>query len=448
MTNELVRYEGQAVAERGQTAAPEYDVAEPEMGVKQAFSRIWDRAWDAGTASLLQEWATARAAWIKRVTRRSGSPHTERAYQRALDQWWAFIHADPWLLEDERRLPYAESLVALGIGPDLYRAPWEVTDQDVAKFITYLEAPHPAWAWEMGEDELKPGLAKASIGQILAGCSSFYTQVVNTKRLVRGVEIPLFGDREGRPRMNPFRGANVERPEVNAYEKSFPLAFEQASALWNAIGGPTLEDARARADLQQATGGRALVNARDRALLRFAIYTGRRAAEIAHLRWGDIEPGNGAGTYILRWTGKGKKSGVQPLPTECYWEIVCWLKAANRWPVKASDYVFLPISLHGIENFEGCRGRVREEKPISTDQVNKIVKKLARRAGLDVALVHTHTLRHTFGNLFLETNGDLNQFQKIMGHANLAVSTIYANRPARQKPIDTYSSAFQQALGF
>ena len=95
----------------------------PQIDAKMAFSRIWDRDWDAGTALLLQEWATAREAWMKRVTRKSGSAHTDRAYRRGLDQWWAFIQADPWLLDEERLLPYAEHLHEQGIGPDQYNAP-------------------------------------------------------------------------------------------------------------------------------------------------------------------------------------------------------------------------------------------------------------------------------------------------------------------------------------
>lgn len=426
----------------------EYD-SRPELDAKEAFRRIWDRAWEAGTNSLLQEWAAARASWLRRVTRRSGSPHTERAYQRALDLFWAFVQADPWLLDEERRLPYADWLKEHGIGEGMYRQPWEVTDEDVARFIVYLEGEHPAWPWEDGYPMIKPGLSASSIAQALAACSSYYTQVCNTKRLVRGVEVALFADRDGRPRSNPFKGTNVQRPTVNAYEKSYPLAFEQATALWNAIDGPTTEDARTRAELMLPSTGRAVVCARDRALLRLAIYTGRRAAELANLRWGDIEPGNAPGTYVLRWIGKGRKSGVQPLPAECYWEIVCWLKAAGRWPAAAGDYVFRPISLEGCENFEACKGRELDPlRPISTDQINKIVKKLARRAGLDPTLVHTHTLRHTFANLFLETNGNVNELQKMLGHSNLGVTTVYANRPARQKPIDTYSGAFQQALKF
>lgn len=444
-----------ALAVAPQTQTIEIGYAEPQITPKVAFERIWDRAWQAGTDSLLQEWAASRVAWLKKVTRKSGSAHTDRAYRRGLDQWWAFIQADPWLLDEERILPYAEHLKEIGIGPDLYKAPWEVTDDDVARFISHLEAEHSCWPWEDGYPAPKPGLSPSSIAQILAACSSFYTQVCNTKRLVRGVEIPLFADRDGRPRSNPFKGTNVERPAVNPYEKSFPLAFAQASALWNAIDGPTTEDARARADLMKPiTGtkghaGKAVVNARDRALLRLAIYTGRRAHELASLRWGDIEPGNAPNTYILRWTGKGKKSGVQPLPAECYWEIVCWLKAADRWPAAASDYVFRAISLAGCNNFDACKDKQMDaDRPISTDQVNKIVKKLAARAGLDPKAVHTHTLRHTFANLFLETDGSVNDLQKMLGHSNLTVTTIYANRPARQKPIDNYSTAFQQALGF
>ena len=85
-----------------QTQTIEIGYAEPQITPKVAFERIWDRAWQAGTDSLLQEWAASRVAWLKKVTRKSGSAHTDRAYRRGLDQWWAFIQADPWLLDEER----------------------------------------------------------------------------------------------------------------------------------------------------------------------------------------------------------------------------------------------------------------------------------------------------------------------------------------------------------
>ena len=91
-----------ALAVAPQTQTIEIGYAEPQITPKVAFERIWDRAWQAGTDSLLQEWAAARVAWLKKVTRKSGSAHTDRAYRRGLDQWWAFIQADPWLLDEER----------------------------------------------------------------------------------------------------------------------------------------------------------------------------------------------------------------------------------------------------------------------------------------------------------------------------------------------------------
>mgnify|MGYP002683127503 CR=1 FL=1 len=118
---------------------------------------------------------------------------------------------------------------------------------------------------------------------------------------------------------------------------------------------------------------------------------------------------------------------MQPLPAECYWEIVCWLKAADRWPAAASDYVFRAISLAGCSNFDACKDKEMDaNRPISTDQVNKIVKKLAVRAGLDPKAVHTHTLRHTFATRLLrEAKVDLVTVAALLGHSSIATTQIY-----------------------
>jgi integrase len=273
--------------------------------------------------------------------------------------------------------------------------------------------------------------------------------VSGVKRLAQGIEVGLFCDRDGRPRGNPFHASNVSRPEVSPYGKAYPLGLEQCQAMWLAATGGVDDpmDERDRAGIMDRLQGQALVRQRDRALLKFALYTGRRASEIARLKWGDIDAGPSAGSWILRWKGKGGKSSVQALPPHVYWEIVCWMKAIGRWPAAPGDFVWAPIRTEQIKNL-GLEVGEETNRHISADQINKVVKKLARRAGLPEGMVHTHTLRHTFAHLMLEHVGDVNLLQKTLGHQSLATTTIYANSPARQKPVDKYGPIFQQKLGF
>jgi integrase len=258
-----------------------------------------------------------------------------------------------------------------------------------------------------------------------------------------GIEIPIFADRTGRRRENPFKGSNVERPHINPYDRSRPLTVKQLLRMWESIGGPVPETAQARAQVMEPVTGRSLINARDRALFRIFIYTGRRSGEVARLRWQDIDDASGA--YTMTWTGKGAKHDTQAMPAEVYWEIVCWLKAADRWPAQKGDYIFRAAQPEAAATLGN---KVDPDRPMSTGQINNVMKKLAKRAGIDPEQVHTHTLRHSFAHVYDETKGDLNALRKILGHTSLTTTTIYLNSPGMKRPVDNYSQGFQASLGF
>ena len=419
-------------------------VQERQALVSAAFAAAWEGAYTAEHESLLRQFAAARTPWLRKSSR-SKSAHTLRSYNRLLDAWFAFIGTDPWMIHEDRRGAYEAHLRASGIGQAGYTAPWAITDDDVQRYVLLLEDEHARWPWEAGYPGMAAGLAAASIGQALAAASSFYSYVCSVTRLVGGIEIPLFADATGRRRANPFKGANVERPRTTPYDKSRPMTAKQLGQMWLAIGGPVEGTAQHRAGMATTLRGRALVNARDRALFRMFVYTGRRAGEIARLRWADLD--EQGGEFVMRWRGKGGKTDTQALPADAYWEMVCWLRAAGRWPAKPDDYIFRPVYPDNVANF-GVQVEVDPEKPMSTAQINNVVKKLARRAGIDPTQVHTHTLRHSFANLYDENRGDLNQLRKILGHSSLSTTTIYLSSPGMKRPVDNYSQGFQQSLGF
>lgn len=421
---------------------PRTSQIDPRTAVEQAFSRLWDGAYEEESDALVRRWSDAREFWLRKATK-SKSVHTTRSYNRLLDAWLAFNQCDPWLLSADHREPYEHHLKRIGVTKADYKAAWAVTDDDVQRFVLHLEQEHTHWPWEDGYPAKKKALSPASIGQALAACSSYYTYIASVTLLVNGIEVPIFADATGRRRVNPFKGANVTRPKINPYDRSRPLTVKQLLRMWEGIGGPVPETAQARAQVMEPMTGRALINARDRALFRIFIYTGRRSGEVARLRWGDIDDASGA--YTMSWTGKGAKHDTQAMPAEVYWEIVCWLKAAGRWPAAPGDYIFRAAQ---PEAAAGLGNTVDPDRPMSTGQINNVMKKLAKRAGIDPAQVHTHTLRHSFAHVYDETKGDLNALRKILGHTSLTTTTIYLNSPGMKRPVDNYSQGFQASLGF
>lgn len=338
---------------------------------------------DSSYHLMMAAWLELRDRWLRRYT----SPKTKDAYQKAFNRWYEFI------------------------GKPL----WQVTSDDVEAWI---------------EDMQGAELSHATINLQLAACSSFYSYVVKSVRLgADGIERTLFFDGAGRTRSNPFRSGNVERLPKRTLRNTKPLSAEELKRMRDAI------NANCR------TG------ARDMALFECYLRTGRRLAEIVTLRWGDIRPNTQRkGQYVFDWKGKGGKAGKRPFATAAYDAIVNYLKVDGRFgPDMAEDmFIFQPLSDHGTRNLAGKELPVN--RPISTGQVENIVKKLARHAGLDSSKVHAHLLRHSFAYYLYEGTKDPRLVMEALDHANLNTTLIYLE--GMQEPEDRTSAALQAALGF
>lgn len=275
----------------------------------------------------------------------------------------------------------------------LQRAPWLATSADV---VAWIETMHDA------------GLSAASINQRLGAVSSFYTFAGRD-------ESGVF------QRPNPFRSNIVRRARGRRTRSTKPLPKEQLKAMHDAINPDT------------RTG------ARDLALFECYLRTGRRLSEIARLRWCDIDPQTG----VMQWTGKGGKTGEQTLPQEALGAIENYLRLDGRWPVTDPDmYVFAPLATHGVANLNGSVGQGH----VSPGQIGRVIKKLAKRAGLDPSKVHAHLIRHSFASYLYAATKDVKLVQQQLGHVYLATTQEYLDNLG--EPEDTVSPALKAALGF
>lgn len=75
-----------------------------------------------------------------------------------------------------------------------------------------------------------------------------------------------------------------------------------------------------------------------------------------------------------------------------------------------SDYIFL--THHG--------------NPLSPDAARKHLRELSKRIGME-HLTGFHIFRHTASEMFLRQNGSMRVLQKILGHAELSTTSIYAH---------------------
>jgi len=148
-----------------------------------------------------------------------------------------------------------------------------------------------------------------------------------------------------------------------------------------------------------------------RTLLLTLYGAGLRRSEACHLKVRDID----SARMVLRVEhGKGGHDRDVPLsPT-----LLAALREYYRW-MRPQTYLF-PGTRHGW----------RADTPITPRVIWQAVRLAARQAGLDKH-VTPHTLRHSYATHLLEAGADLRTIQLLLGHADLAHTTVYLHLSRR-----------------
>ena len=145
----------------------------------------------------------------------------------------------------------------------------------------------------------------------------------------------------------------------------------------------------------------AVDNMKHLAMLLLAYSGGLRVSEIARLEVKDIDSDR---MIIHVRLGKGRKDRIVPLSP------VLLTIARQHWLIERPQKFLFP----GQD----------PKRPISRMTVAKVVRKVARAAGIKKK-VTTHTLRHSFATHHLEAGTDLRTLQLLMGHTSLHTTSRY-----------------------
>ena len=292
-------------------------------------------------------------------------------------------------------------------------SPWEVGTAAAQEWKIYL----------LEEEEL----ADSTVNLKLAALSSFYTfvQVRYTARTPDGRELSLWPA----DRSNPF--TVIRRLKVSPYGRSkFPSTAE-VQAMMGEINTDCLQGKR------------------DLALLYTFVTTCRRSSEVLNLRWGDLhEKDDGDFYFDYRYKGGDRRKAV--LNRLAYQAICAYLKADGRLETMgAGDYVFVPLDPERILRMRPGL-EVDPNQPLSNRTANGILKKYARRAGVDEERAHLHGLRHAGARLRVEqqkANGGVDYvvLMQLLGHSSLAVTQIYSQE-VLEEPEDPGGEAAARAL--
>jgi len=282
-------------------------------------------------------------------------------------------------------------------------------------------SPAIAQAWAQ---HLYKSLSPASVNLKLAALTSLYDFV--QRKYITGSAFALWPA----DRANPFRV--VERARVSPYGRAcFPSTNELKTLL-------------------SIINMKSLTGKRDFALLYTFATTCRRFSEIINLRWGDLqEMDDGDRVFTYRYKGGEERRAV--LNRRAFRAICEYLQAAGRLEtIQAEDYIFTPLFPERTTRLHPDRA-IDPARPLSNSQVNAILKKYARRAGVDQRKAHVHALRHAGARLRVEQQKrsqggvDYLKLMRLLGHSSLAVTQIYS-QSVLENPVDPDGEAAAEEL--
>ena len=284
--------------------------------------------------------------------------------------------------------------------PDLSAKTIALYTQDARRFATWVQQEHPG----LKTTEVTPTDAKAYRDHLLA---KRYAPTTINRALISLMR--FFDTIES---TNPFRNLTM----IEIVEPA-PVALSKTE--WNAVRRSA--EAAARRDQ-----GLAL------ALATLFRYAGPRVSEVAALQIPDVQVSARRGLLIIR-RGKGLKHREVPLvqevrePLDTYFNhrehladhwrerAMVWGEAVAAWSRWPDGHLFL-----------GQRG------PLAERGIREIIAKLGQAAKLASPL-GPHDLRHTFAKALLDPAAygldrppmPLPAIQQLLGHADIATTTIY-----------------------
>ena len=164
---------------------------------------------------------------------------------------------------------------------------------------------------------------------------------------------------------------------------------------------------------------------RDKAILLFIAFTGRRRAEVARLQIRDLDLKSRPRTYTSRV--KGGKVKTFELPEICYEAIKAyWIIADRLDDLSPRAGVFTAVRETPLNR------HLDRDKPLDVRTINKMLRRCVVRAGLDPddESIGIHAMRHMTAQDLDKAGVRLQDIQAFLGHASPLTTQIYLGQLA------------------
>jgi integrase/recombinase XerD len=154
-----------------------------------------------------------------------------------------------------------------------------------------------------------------------------------------------------------------------------------------------------------------LLGIRDFAMVELLYGCGLRVTELVSLEISAFDARGG----LLRVLGKGKRERLVPVGESAQ-------KSLDEYLAEARPGLLGKHSESQRAIFLSRRG-----SPMTRQNFFLLLRKLARKAGIDQARVSPHVLRHAFATDLLEGGADLRSIQAMLGHSDLSTTQVYTH---------------------
>ena len=145
---------------------------------------------------------------------------------------------------------------------------------------------------------------------------------------------------------------------------------------------------------------------RDRAILESLFATGMRVSELTSLNIGDVN----LDAKLIHCVGRGDKRRVIPIGERAIEALANYIER-GRPDIVNRDEIALFVNPHG--------------ERLTRQGLWLVIKEYVKEAGITSA-VTPHTLRHSFAVHQLTHGADLANVQRLLGHASIATTQMYA----------------------
>jgi len=166
---------------------------------------------------------------------------------------------------------------------------------------------------------------------------------------------------------------------------------------------------RASADLQRRTGE--VLSVRNAAVIEVLLGTGLRVSEVCSLKVGELYLQDGRADVVVR-RGKGNKSRMVAVSAR----LAAYLREFLAWRATCGQRTDPERPL-----FVSERGG-----PLTRSAVHRVWKAALAHAGLPTRW-GVHATRHSYAVEVYRRTRDLRLTQRLLGHSNVATTTVYAN---------------------